>query len=39
MKQKNNNKLFELEEYESQLSFNNSKTGLNISFNRIQVSM
>ena len=35
MKQKNNNKLFELEEYESQLSFNNSKTGLNISFNRV----
>ncbi len=30
-----NNKLFELEEYESRLSFNNSKTGLNISFNRI----
>ena len=35
MKQKNNNKLFELEEYESQLSFNSSKTGLNISFNRV----
>ena len=35
MKIENNNKLFELEEYESQLSFNNSKTGLNISFNRV----
>ena len=35
MKIENNNKLFELEEYESQLSFNNSKTGLNIQFNRV----
>ena len=35
MKINKNNKSFELEEYESRLSFNNSKTGLNISFNRV----
>ena len=35
MKINKNNKSFELEEYESRLSFTNSKTGLNISFNRV----
>ena len=31
----NNNNLFELEEYESGLSFSNTKKNLNISFNRV----
>ena len=35
MKIENNNNLFELEEYESGLSFSNSKKNLNISFNRV----
>ena len=35
MKIKNNKNLFELEEYESGLSFDNSKKNLNISFNRV----
>ena len=35
MQDNKNSKIFELEEYESRLSYSNSKINLNISFNRI----